>query len=148
MSVYLPLGTCDVRPWRLSDIDSLVACANNRKIWINLRDRFPHPYTVRNARDFIDDVRGQRPETTFAIVVDGQAVGEFEQVHRDAEAVEVGAPRPGNTIALPRSRRMRATTSRRSSTILRLLAMVILTWRNSWCRSRAGRSGRPPPGRR
>ena len=64
-----------MRSWRSSDVDALAQHANNRNIWINLRDRFPHPYTKRDARAFIRAARAQRPETAFAIVVDGEAVG-------------------------------------------------------------------------
>ena len=34
---------CIIRSWRDSDRESLLRFANNRKIWRNLRDRFPHP---------------------------------------------------------------------------------------------------------
>jgi RimJ/RimL family protein N-acetyltransferase len=71
----LNLRTCVIRPWRASDVDSLVAHANNRKIWINLRDRFPHPYTARDGRTFIRAARKMQPETFFAIAVNGAAVG-------------------------------------------------------------------------
>ena len=64
-----------MRSWRPSDVDALAQHANNRNIWINLRDRFPHPYTKRDARAFIRAARAQRPETAFAIVVDGEAGG-------------------------------------------------------------------------
>jgi RimJ/RimL family protein N-acetyltransferase len=57
------------------DVASLVAHANNRKIWINLRDRFPHPYTMADGRAFIRTARRAEPETSFAIAVDGAAVG-------------------------------------------------------------------------
>lgn len=35
-----------IRSWREEDAESLAYHANNRKIWINLRDAFPHPYTL------------------------------------------------------------------------------------------------------
>jgi ribosomal-protein-alanine N-acetyltransferase len=75
VSLSLPLTTCVVRSWAASDLDSLVRHANNRKIWLNLRDRFPHPYTRRNAQDFIRLARQMQPETFFAIAVNGAAVG-------------------------------------------------------------------------
>ncbi|PYR29157.1 MAG: GNAT family N-acetyltransferase, partial [Acidobacteria bacterium] len=53
----------------MSDVDPLVRYANNRKIWLNLRDAFPHPYTRHDAREFIRGVRERSPETTFAIDV-------------------------------------------------------------------------------
>ena len=73
--MHLALKTCEVRSWKRSDVASLALHANNRNIWINLRDRFPHPYTKSDARVFITSAREQRPETTFAIAVDGAAVG-------------------------------------------------------------------------
>jgi len=91
--MHLKLRTCDVRSWQTSDVDSLVAQANNRKIWQNLRDAFPHPYTRHDARDFIRAVRQREPETTFAIVVNGAAVGSIGFVmHSDVERVsaEIG----------------------------------------------------------
>jgi [ribosomal protein S5]-alanine N-acetyltransferase len=69
------LQNCVVRSWEAGDVPSLVAHANNRKIWINLRDRFPHPYTKTDGQNFIRTSREMRPETFFAIAVDGQAVG-------------------------------------------------------------------------
>jgi RimJ/RimL family protein N-acetyltransferase len=56
-------------------VPSLVAHADNRKIWLNLRDRFPHPYTARDGRQFIRAARKMQPETSFAIAVNGAAVG-------------------------------------------------------------------------
>lgn len=50
--------------------------ANDRNIWRNMRDLFPHPYTVAHAHAFIE--RQQLPERTervFAIEVDGQFAG-------------------------------------------------------------------------
>jgi RimJ/RimL family protein N-acetyltransferase len=91
--MLLKLATCDVRSWQTSDVDSIVAHANNRKIWLNLRDAFPHPYTRHDARDFIRAVRRREPETTFAIAVDGEAVGSIGFVmHSDVERVsaEIG----------------------------------------------------------
>jgi RimJ/RimL family protein N-acetyltransferase len=73
--VRLPLNTCDVRSWEAGDCESLAKYANNRNIWVNLRDRFPHPYTRRDAREFIRHARGVSPETAFAIAVNGEAVG-------------------------------------------------------------------------
>ena len=73
--MFLPLGVCVVRDWTAEDVPSLVQHANNRNVWINLRDRFPHPYTAANARDFLAHVRQQDPTTVWAIEVDGEAAG-------------------------------------------------------------------------
>jgi RimJ/RimL family protein N-acetyltransferase len=71
----LLLRSCEVRSWQAGDVSSLVANANNQKIWANLRDRFPHPYTARDGQTFVRNARGMRPETFFAIAVDGAAAG-------------------------------------------------------------------------
>jgi RimJ/RimL family protein N-acetyltransferase len=71
----IALATGRLRPFNPDDIDALVAYANNRNVWINLRDRFPHPYTRRDARRFIRSTQAAVPLTTFAIEIDGQAVG-------------------------------------------------------------------------
>jgi RimJ/RimL family protein N-acetyltransferase len=64
-----------IRPWRADDLDSLVRHADNKTIWLNLRDRFPHPYTRTDAEEFLDRATSLSPQIFFAIDVDGQAVG-------------------------------------------------------------------------
>ncbi|MBP1732518.1 MAG: family N-acetyltransferase [Deltaproteobacteria bacterium] len=71
----LNCGICKVRSWRGEDVKSLPRQANNRKIWLNLRDRFPHPYTEADARHWIESVLSVRPETNFAVDVCGEAIG-------------------------------------------------------------------------
>jgi [ribosomal protein S5]-alanine N-acetyltransferase len=65
-----------LRPWRRSDISSLMCYANNRKIWLNLRDIFPYPYTHAEAEKWIAicELNGE-PTTNFAIELRGEAVG-------------------------------------------------------------------------
>jgi ribosomal-protein-alanine N-acetyltransferase len=89
----LTLRRCDVRSYKLTDAPSLARHANNRKIWINLRDAFPYPYTLKDARTFIRTALKDRPERMFAISVDGDAVGGIGfSLHRDVERVsaEIG----------------------------------------------------------
>jgi RimJ/RimL family protein N-acetyltransferase len=64
-----------LRAWRPGDEASLALHANNRNVWVNLRDRFPHPYTLADAEEWIRQSRGIVPQTRFAIIVDGAAVG-------------------------------------------------------------------------
>jgi RimJ/RimL family protein N-acetyltransferase len=73
--VQIQLSTCTLRPWRAGDRDSLVRHADNRNVWLNMRDRFPHPYTAADARAWIKRSSAERPFTTLAIEVDGAAVG-------------------------------------------------------------------------
>ncbi len=77
-----------VRPWRAADLKALVRYANNRKIWLNLRDRFPHPFTAADARTWFA-IRGADTGSprNFAIEFEGAAVGGigmefFDDVHR------------------------------------------------------------------
>jgi RimJ/RimL family protein N-acetyltransferase len=64
-----------VRPWRAEDASSLAHHADNRKVWLNLRDAFPHPYRLADAEAFIDRSVASVPVTNFAIEVDGVAGG-------------------------------------------------------------------------
>jgi RimJ/RimL family protein N-acetyltransferase len=91
--MQLTLKSCVVRSWRMADAEPLARYADNRKIWLNLRDAFPHPYTSHDAREFIKSVRNRTPETTFAISVGEEAVGSVGFVLRhDVERVsaEIG----------------------------------------------------------
>src|SRR5262245_18370520 len=64
-----------MRGWRPSDAHALARDANNRNVASQLRDRFPHPYTLADAREFIRTVAGARPTMLSAMVVDREAVG-------------------------------------------------------------------------
>ena len=84
---------CTIRSWQWGDEQTLPHHANNKAIWLNLRDGFPHPYTPADAHQWIDSVVGATPETTFAIAVRGEAVGGIGLVlHKDIErcSAEVG----------------------------------------------------------
>jgi len=73
--MQLILKRCIIRPWRLDDADSLTKHANNRKIWIALRDHFPHPYTIEDAHTFLKSVISSEPVTLFCVEANGAAVG-------------------------------------------------------------------------
>ena len=73
--MQLTLTQCTIRPWRLDDAESLVRHANNRKIWIALRDNFPHPYGIDDAHTFLKAITNSEPVTLFCVEVDGEAVG-------------------------------------------------------------------------
>jgi RimJ/RimL family protein N-acetyltransferase len=91
--MQLNCGICTLRSWQNGDEESLPRHANNRQIWLNMRDRFPHPYTRADAESWIRQVRQQKPETSFAIDIKGEAVGGIGLVlHDDVErcSAEVG----------------------------------------------------------
>lgn len=71
----IQLQSCSVRSWRWQDRRAIVRNANNRNVWINLRDQFPYPYTDDDARRWLENVIDRRPETNFAIAVNDEAIG-------------------------------------------------------------------------
>ena len=73
--MQLKLSTVLIRSWSLADAAAVQRHANNRSIWINLRDIFPHPYTLENAKAFLNCVVREKPETTFAIATSSEAIG-------------------------------------------------------------------------
>ncbi len=64
-----------LRPWNENDIESLVKCANNFNIAKNMTDGFPFPYTIADAKKFIEYSLQDNPVHIFAIEVHKQAVG-------------------------------------------------------------------------
>jgi [ribosomal protein S5]-alanine N-acetyltransferase len=65
-----------LRPWRLADKPALLKHANNKNISDNLRDRFPNPYTEKDAEWFINFVsKNNDPVTNFAIEINNEAAG-------------------------------------------------------------------------
>ncbi len=67
---------CRLRPWAQSDIDALPAIANNRALWRNLRDQFPHPYTRESAEWWVNHCLSNPPDLLpLAIEVDGALAG-------------------------------------------------------------------------
>src|SRR5262245_50979207 len=82
-TMELKLSKSTLRDWRTGDEESLVRHANNKRIWRNLRDLFPHPYTLEDALHWIRVANPTLPITNFAIVVDGAAVGAIGLVLKD-----------------------------------------------------------------
>ncbi len=82
----LVLPHCTLRDWRDTDADALARHANDRDVWLKLRDAFPHPYRLEDAHRFLAMVAKQDPTTFFAIEVDGEAAGGIGlMLHTDVE---------------------------------------------------------------
>lgn len=64
-----------MRPWREGDEESLAQQASNRRIWNNVRDFFPYPYTIRDAASWVRSNKAYTQPNNFAIEVEGRAVG-------------------------------------------------------------------------
>jgi [ribosomal protein S5]-alanine N-acetyltransferase len=65
-----------LRPWSISDISQLALLADNKKIADNLRDGFPNPYSVKDAKDWLTIILPENnPPRFFAIIVEKKLVG-------------------------------------------------------------------------
>lgn len=71
----LTSGLITLRALTDLDQDRLAVLCNNKKIWDNLRDILPFPYTSQNAAEFIQICRNENPRTTFAIELKGELAG-------------------------------------------------------------------------
>jgi [ribosomal protein S5]-alanine N-acetyltransferase len=73
--VELRLERCTIRNWRFDDAESLAKHANNRRVWLGLRDAFPRPYTIQDANEFLRRAIPDHANTFFCIDIEGLAVG-------------------------------------------------------------------------
>jgi RimJ/RimL family protein N-acetyltransferase len=64
-----------LRPWQEEDASPLARHADNPRIAACMRDRFPSPYTLDDARRFIALAAGPAPGLFLAIEVRGEAAG-------------------------------------------------------------------------
>jgi len=64
-----------LRPWRKDDCKSLPTLANNRKIWLNVRDLFPHPYTLEDATRWIQHSAENPHHHNFAVTHEETLIG-------------------------------------------------------------------------
>ena len=71
----IEIGEWHIRSFRLDDAAALARNANNRNVWRNLRDAFPHPYTRADAEAWISSAMQQTPETNFAVASPSEAIG-------------------------------------------------------------------------
>lgn len=64
-----------LRPWSITDLESLVHFANNYQIAKNMTDRFPHPYTTEDGISFINSAIAQMTPNILAIEINKSASG-------------------------------------------------------------------------
>lgn len=75
MSIKVGNTEVVLRDLEEKDLPFLAEYANNEKISNNLRDAFPIPYTIEDARNFYNLVKDEKPKTNFAIEFQGKYVG-------------------------------------------------------------------------
>jgi RimJ/RimL family protein N-acetyltransferase len=85
--MYQTIGEYTIREWEMADAPSITKYADNRKIWKNLRDAFPNPYTLQDATSFLSRAMDTYKNTFFAIATPKEAIGAIgltigEDVHR------------------------------------------------------------------
>ncbi len=59
----------------LSDAKKFAKLANNKKIWQNMRDVFPYPYSVTDATDFISRTKESESSFVFGIFYNNELAG-------------------------------------------------------------------------
>ncbi len=73
-----------LRPWSFSDAEKLAEIANNKNIADNLRDLFPFPYSLNDARKWLRMILPANiPPRYFAITEEGVLVGSIGIVTKD-----------------------------------------------------------------
>ena len=68
-------GDVSLRELTTIDLPKLAEYSNNRKVADNLRDAFPHPYTIEDAKRFLVMANEREPKTIFAIEYKGNYCG-------------------------------------------------------------------------
>ncbi len=67
--------TVIIRPLQEKDAERMARLANNNNISDNLRDGFPHPYTLKDAEVFIEKFKDQKQAKIFGIEFNAEYVG-------------------------------------------------------------------------
>lgn len=75
LTLHTEIPGCSLRPWRPNDEDSLLRHADNRKVWRNLTERFPHPYTPVDAKAWFAIAAQPGNSVHLAIALNGEAIG-------------------------------------------------------------------------
>lgn len=74
--MILESKVCKLRPWQQSDVHQLMAIANHKDIYDQVRDQFPYPYTQQDAINWINFAQEKNnPQTLFAIEYNNKLAG-------------------------------------------------------------------------
>jgi RimJ/RimL family protein N-acetyltransferase len=79
-----------LRPWNTGDHESLVRHGNNRLVWRNLTDMFPHPYTHEDAVEWVGIASNPGASIFLAIDLEGEAIGGVGVIARDGNDFHTG----------------------------------------------------------
>ena len=121
----------ELRVWQYTDVDQLAMLANNKAIWNNLRDYFPHPYTKTDAGKWIRSHVSKHASTHFAIINDDLLVGAIsiipkEDIYRLSAEIGywIGEPYWGKGIASLAVAEVIKITQQKHPHIIRIFAEV------------------------
>lgn len=85
----------DIRKWQIDDAEYLAQSLNNKKVMDNLRDGLPFPYTVEDAKSYINAMLSadKNEVFAFAVTVNGVVAGNigiFRQSNIHSKTAELG----------------------------------------------------------
>ncbi|MBI1343510.1 MAG: GNAT family N-acetyltransferase [Terrimonas sp.] len=120
-----------IRKWKEEDAARLALLANNKKIADHLRDRFPYPYQLQDAEQWIRLQKEKVPVLNFAIDADEQLAGACgillkEDVYRHSAEIGywIGEPFWGRGIATAAISQLLEHLQKEFSGICRIYAEV------------------------
>lgn len=73
----------ELRTWSRADVPRLARLANEREIWDQVRDEFPHPFTERDAEAYVREARQDGVVVSRAIVCCGELAGSISIKRND-----------------------------------------------------------------
>jgi RimJ/RimL family protein N-acetyltransferase len=76
-----------------TDVPAIARLLNNKKIWDNVRDYIPHPYTEQDGKEFVQFTQAENPPLTFAITYQGEfcgVIGLVKLVNEQRHVAEIG----------------------------------------------------------
>jgi len=90
MFLQTNLPDCCLRSWKAEDKPALLRHANNRKVWRNLTEMFPHPYTEADVDDWVSIANQSASTTHTAIELEEEAKGSIGVIAREGISCRTG----------------------------------------------------------
>ncbi|WP_373485321.1 GNAT family N-acetyltransferase [Acetobacterium malicum] len=84
-----------LRKWKMEDAQQLSEMLNNQKILANLRDGLPFPYTIDDAKEYIQAMLDADQDQTFAYAITDEervigSIGVFRKDNIHFQTAELG----------------------------------------------------------
>ncbi|MBC3900652.1 GNAT family N-acetyltransferase [Acetobacterium malicum] len=84
-----------LRKWKMEDAQQLSEILNNQKILANLRDGLPFPYTIDDAKEYIQAMLDADQDQTFAYAITDEervigSIGVFRKDNIHFQTAELG----------------------------------------------------------